>query len=129
VGADDVPPDAVRAFAGDELAIGVSVGNPTEADAVLASAVDYWSIGAMYATGTKPDAGTPIGPDGFRQLAALAPEGMPVIAIGGITAARLPDVLRAGAQGVAVSHAVFGRGDVAAAARRLRTVIDAHRSG
>lgn len=125
VGSADVPPDAVRAFAGRALAIGVSVGDPAEADAARASEVDYWSVGAVYATGTKPDAGEPIGTAGFRRLAALAPAGLPVIAIGGITEARLPEILDAGAHGVAVSHAVFGSGNIAAAAHRLRRIIDA----
>lgn len=129
VGTDDVPPGAVRAFAGSSLAIGMSVGDAAEARAALTAEVDYWSVGAVYATGTKPDAGAPIGIAGFRRLAALAPEGMPVLAIGGISENRLSEVLDAGACGVAVSHAIFGTEDAVAAARRLRAVIDAHRRG
>jgi thiamine-phosphate pyrophosphorylase len=127
VGGEDITPDAVRDFAGSKLAIGVSVGDTAEAEAARATLVDYWSVGAIYATSTKPDAGSPIGIRGFRRLAALSPRGMPVIAIGGITGVRLPDVLGAGAQGVAVSHAIFGSSDIATAARCLRRVIDEHR--
>ncbi len=125
VGADDLSPAAVREFAGDALRVGISVGDRSEAELALASPVDYWSVGSIYRTGTKPDAGAPIGPEGFRSIAALAPAGMPVIAIGGISAANVADVLAAGACGVAVSSAVFGAPNVRAAARRLREIIDA----
>jgi thiamine-phosphate pyrophosphorylase len=129
VGTGDIPPAAVRAFAGDRLQVGVSVGDEAEAAAARAAAADYWSIGALYATGTKPDAGTPIGPARFRALAALAPEGMTTIAIGGIGVENVAEVLAAGAHGVAVSQAVFAAGDVRRAAQSLRDVIDAHGPG
>lgn len=124
LGREDVPAGAVRAIAPRPFRIGISVGNPEEAETARAADVDYWSIGPMYATGTKPDAGRPMEPDGFRLLAALAPRGTPVIAIGGITAATAGDVLRAGAQGIAVSAAIFGAHDIEAAARALREAID-----
>lgn len=125
VGADDLPPAAVRELAGEALRVGVSVGTPQEAEAALGGPADYWSVGAIYATSTKPDAGAPIGPDGFRRLARLAPPGMPVIAIGGISTANAPEILAAGAVGVAVSSAVFLAADVRQAARLLREAVDA----
>ncbi len=124
LGASDVPPRAVRAFAPRPFRIGVSAGSPAEADDAARADVDYWSIGSVYATTTKPDAGAPIGPAGFRALAALAPPGMPLIAIGGITALNAGEILAAGALGVAVSAAVFGTGDVERAARAVRDVAD-----
>ena len=124
VGADDLAPAAVREFAGDRLKIGVSVGNDAEAEAALAGGADYWSIGAMFATGTKPDAGDPIGPAGLRRLAARAPAGLPVMAIGGIAAQNVSEVIAAGAVGVAVSAAVFSAADVEGAARALREAMD-----
>lgn len=127
VGWEDLPPSAIRAFAAGPLAVGVSVGAPDEARWALQEGADYWSIGAMFATATKGDAGTPIGPDGFRSIATLAPAGMPTIAIGGISEVNLHEILEAGAHGVAVSQAVFGAADVAHAARRLRRIIDRYR--
>jgi thiamine-phosphate pyrophosphorylase len=124
VGADDLPPAAVRALAGDALRVGISVGTPEEAEAARRGAVDYWSIGSIYATTTKPDAGTPIGLEGFRRLATLAPSGMPVMAIGGIGADNAGEIIRAGAVGVAVSSAIFGARDVREAAHRLRGAVD-----
>jgi len=124
VGAEDLPPSAVRALAGDTLCIGVSVGAEEEVARALREGADYWSIGSIYRTATKADAGTPIGIDGFRTLSASAPEGMTVIAIGGIDAGRVTEVLEAGADGVAVSQAVFGAPDVERSARALRRAIE-----
>lgn len=124
VGAEDLSPSAVRDLVGDSLRIGVSVGNEEEATRARGQQVDYWSIGSIYHTGTKPDAGAPIGPDGFRSLAGRAPEEMTVIAIGGITESNVVEVVGAGADGVAVSSAVFGAQDVESAARAMRRIIE-----
>src|SRR5438034_220320 len=70
----------------------------------------------------RADAGTPLGPEGFAALARLAPAGLPVIAIGGITPANVGALAKAGAAGVAVIGAVWGgeANDPAAATRALR---------
>jgi thiamine-phosphate diphosphorylase len=125
LGVDDLPADRVRAGAPRPLQVGVSVGTPREADRACGMAADYWSLGSVYATGSKPDAGAPIGVAGFARLAALAPAGMPCVAIGGVTVERVPEVCAAGACGVAVISAVFGARDVERAARRLRDALDA----
>jgi thiamine-phosphate pyrophosphorylase len=124
VGAEDLTPSAVRDFAGDALQVGVSVGNEEEAARALVEAADYWSIGSVFATGTKPDAGDPIGTDGFRVLADHAPHGMTVIAIGGITVDNVAAVMGAGAEGVAVSRGIFGA-DPERSARAMRTAVEA----
>ena len=76
LGAGDLDPRRVRAIVPSEFQIGVSVGDSAEAEAVSGANVDYWSVGSVYATATKRDAGDPIGPGGFRNLADLAPEGI-----------------------------------------------------
>jgi thiamine-phosphate pyrophosphorylase len=125
LGADDLPADRVRARSPRALHLGVSVGTPAEADRARPLGADYWSLGSVYATGSKPDAGPPIGVGGFSRLAARAPAGTPCIAIGGITADRVAEVCGAGARGVAVIGAVFGDPGVERATRRLRDALDA----
>jgi thiamine-phosphate diphosphorylase len=120
LGQDDVPLAAVRPHLPPGFLLGRSVGSAEEAAEAARSAADYWSIGPVYATGTKSDAGTALGPDGFARLAALAPAGMPVIGIGGITPDNAGAVTRAGAGGVAVIGAVWSARDPTAAARALR---------
>lgn len=123
LGADDIAPSDVRRWAPGELQIGVSAGTPGEAARARLAKVDYWSVGAVYATETKPDAGTPIGVDGFRALAAQAPPGVPVIAIGGIRLDNAAELLAAGAAGIALSSAIFAAPDVTLAARAFRRLI------
>lgn len=124
VGADDFPPEKIRAVAPRPLRIGVSVGTPEEARRALDADADYWSIGPFYRTASKIDAGAPLGPPGFRELAELAPTGMPVVAIGGVTREHVAEVIGAGAAGIAVVAAIFGARDIARAARDLRAAVD-----
>jgi thiamine-phosphate pyrophosphorylase len=122
LGQDDVPLDAVRPYVPAGFILGISVGSPSEAQRARASHADYWSIGPCYATTNKPDAGPPLGPEGFAALARLAPD-VPVIGIGGITAANAAAIAQAGAVGVAVIHAVLGAADPRAATAAVRGAV------
>src|SRR2546430_8903920 len=86
LGWDDPPLEALRPHVPGGFLLGISVGSPDEAARAPATA-DYWSVGPCFATPTKADAGAPLGAEGFTTLAKLAPEGCPVIGIGGITVA------------------------------------------
>lgn len=119
LGADDIPPAAVRAFAPPRFIIGVSVGG--DGEVANAIAADYAGIGPVYATGTKRDAGSAIGTGEFARLAAAT--GLPAVGIGGISAANARAVLEAGASGVAVVASVFGASDPRAAAAELLSAI------
>src|SRR5260221_6542983 len=96
LGWDDLPLDAVRPSLPAGFVLGISVGSPDEAARAPATA-DYWSVGPCFGTPTKADAGPPLGPEGFAAVARLAPEGTPVIGIGGITAANARGIVAAGA--------------------------------
>lgn len=119
LGQDDVPLDAVRPHVPPGFLLGISVGSAAEAERARASPADYWSVGPCFATTSKPDAGAALGASGCGALARLAP-GVPVIGIGGITAANAAAIVRAGAAGVAVIHAVLGAADPAVAAAAIR---------
>jgi thiamine-phosphate pyrophosphorylase len=119
LGQDDPPLDALRSEVPPGFLLGISVGSVAEAERVRAWPADYWSVGPCFATGNKPDAGKALGSAGFAALARLAPEGMPVIGIGGITATTAAEIVRAGAVGVAVIGAVFGAPDPQNTARAL----------
>jgi thiamine-phosphate pyrophosphorylase len=125
LGQDDVPLDAMRPYVPPGFLLGTSVGSPAEAERARGARADYWSIGPCFATANKPDAGKPLLASGFGALARLAPD-LPVIGIGGITAANAGEIVRAGAVGVAVIHAVLGAADPrAAAADVLGAVVNA----
>ena len=121
LGQGDVPLDAVRPHVPTGFLLGVSVDSPAEAERTREWPADYWSVGPCYPTANKEDAGVPIGPAGFAAIAGLAPSGVPVIAIGGITAANAGEIARAGAIGVAVIGAVLGATAPESAARALRS--------
>jgi thiamine-phosphate pyrophosphorylase len=123
LGQEDPPLDRLRPHMPPGFLLGLSVGSPAEAERGRAWPADYWSIGPCFATANKPDAGAPLGAEGFARLARLAPAGTPVIGIGGVTAANAPALVQGGAAGVAVIGAVWGARDPAVAARALRAAI------
>ena len=125
LGQADAPLNALRPHVPVGFILGLSVGSRAEADRGRDWPADYWSVGPCYATTTKPDAGAPLGVAGFAVLARLAPPGVPVIAVGGITAATAGALARAGAAGVAVIGAVLAVSDPQAAARGLRSAFGA----
>jgi thiamine-phosphate pyrophosphorylase len=114
LGPDDLPVELARRIAPPSFVIGASVGSTAEAHA--ASAADYWGIGPWRATGTKGDAGSELGSEGFTKLRQLAGS-KPCVAIGGVTPEDVTDVLAAGGQGVAVVSGILGAEDVEVAAR------------
>jgi thiamine-phosphate diphosphorylase len=123
VGQDDLPAAAARALLGETRLLGVSAATEEEAAAAWRDGADYLGVGAIYATGTKADAGEAVGVSRVQAIHRAVP--IPVVGIGGITAENAADVIRAGAAGVAVISAVALAPDMVAATRRLREVVDA----
>jgi thiamine-phosphate pyrophosphorylase len=123
LGQDDPPLDALRPEVPPGFLLGISVGSVLEAERVRGWPADYWSVGPCFGTGNKRVAGSPLGPDGFAALARLAPEGMPVLGIGGITGGTAAEIIRAGAVGIAVIGAVMGAPDPEVAARELSVAV------
>lgn len=99
--------------------IGISCGTPDEARAVDPALADYLGVGPIFATGSKADAGGPIGVNGVRVVVDATP--LPVAAIGGITLAALPRVRESGAAMAAVISALAAAADAEAAARAFVT--------
>jgi thiamine-phosphate pyrophosphorylase len=111
LGPDDLPPALARRFLPPGFLIGASVGS--EEEAAQAGAADYWGIGPWRTTATKGDAGSALGPVGFRRLVDLA-GGRPCLAIGGIQPGDVPAVKAAGGAGVAVASGILTADDVKA---------------
>lgn len=110
---DLAPADARLVFARGW--IGSSVHSIEEAGAAIAAGARYLVAGNVYETTSHPDRP----PRGLRWLGELCALGTPVIAIGGITAARAAEVQGAGAWGVAAISALWDAADPAAAAVAL----------
>ncbi len=125
LGQDDLPIAEARGLVPAGFLLGGSAGTEDEARRCAAAGADYLGIGPVRATSTKHDAGDPIGVEGFRRI--LAAGGLPAVAIGGITAKDVPELLAAGAAGIAVSGAVLGAEDAEAATRELAGALDPSR--
>jgi thiamine-phosphate pyrophosphorylase len=125
LGWEDVPLASLRPHVRTGFLLGISVGSAEEAARAALLPADYWSVGPCFATPTKRDAGPALGPDGFGAIARLAPEGLPVIGIGGITAANARQIVDAGATGVAVIGAVLSAANPESAARAVVAAVRA----
>lgn len=121
VGADDLPVHAARAVLGAAPVLGGTARDPETARAHVAAGASYLGVGPAFATGTKDGLPAPLGPRRIGVVAAAVD--VPVIAIGGVTAERVPDLIAAGAHGVAVVGAVSGAPDPYAATRELLAAI------
>lgn len=122
LGADDLPVAAARRVAGPGHLIGGTARDPQRARQLVAEGADYLGVGPAYPTTTKTGLPDALGPAGVGAVAAAV--AVPVIAIGGITADRIPDLLAAGAAGVAVVGAVSGARDPGAATTALLRALD-----
>jgi len=100
---------AARALIGPEKILGVSIHTVTEADAIDPACVDYALAGPAFETPSKPGYGPEIGRKGLADIAHACR--VPVLAIGGINAARIAEVLAGGAVGVAVMGGVMRAAD------------------
>ena len=120
LGQDDGDPAVARAALGRWAIIGLSAGNREEAATVDPEIVDYAGVGPVYATGTKADAGAAIGLEELRDLRARL--SVPVVAIGGINAENVLEVMATGVEGIAVVSAIAGTENPEAAARRLHDI-------
>ncbi len=125
LGQEDLPARAARRLMGRKKILGVSAGTVEEALSARDEGADYLGVGPVFATPSKPDAGTPIGIEGLRRIREAVD--LPIVAIGGIDVANAGRVLEAGADGIAVISAVSAARDMLEAVKRLRMVVDAHR--
>ena len=116
LGQDDMPLEMARRLMGPDRIIGVSTHSVRQATVAEAGGADYIGFGPIYQTSTK-DAGEPKGPDGIREVREKVK--IPIVAIGGINAGNVREVIAAGADAVAVISAVSGAEDMAAAARQI----------
>jgi thiamine-phosphate pyrophosphorylase len=100
---------AARALLGRDRMVGVSIHTVTEVEDIDAAAVDYVLAGPAFETASKPGYGPEIGRKGLADIARAAR--VPVLAIGGVNAARLGELIAAGAAGAAVMGGVMRAAD------------------
>lgn len=123
LGQTDMPLADARRVLGPDTIIGITAPTVSLARAAESGGADYIGFGPVYATRSKANPLSVRGLEGVLEVSNVI--GIPVVGIAGITAVRAPDVLRAGAHGVAVMTAISCTVDPEAAARQFRTAIDA----
>ncbi len=117
---------AARGLIGRDKLLGVSIHTVTEADAIDPALVDYVLAGPAFETASKPGYGPEIGRKGLAEIARTAR--VPVLAIGGINAARLGELIAAGAAGVAVMGGVMRANDPAREVAALIATLEGTRA-
>jgi thiamine-phosphate pyrophosphorylase len=117
IGQGDGDPAAMRVRLGPARHLGLSIETAAQLGAMPDGMISLIGVGPVHATATKPDHAQPLGLAGTARIIAQSP--VPAVAIGGVTAADIPGLKRAGAAGIAVVSAIAAARDPVAATRAL----------
>ena len=121
IGQSDMPYEDARRLLGYDKIIGLSVENFEDLERANALDVDYIGISPVYGTPTKSDTAEPFGLEGLQRAVSLSVH--PTVAIGGMNASTIGEVIAAGADGVAVVSAICSAPSPREAAQELLNVI------
>lgn len=119
--ANSLPVAAVRRLAGADRLIGISTHSLADVRQANRDGADYVAFGPIFDTPSKRQFGPPVGLEQLAEACRLS--AIPVFAIGGVTGASVPDVLRAGSHGVAVIGSILDRDDAAVATREMAAAL------
>ncbi len=104
-GQDDLPVNELRKIVGDKM-IGISTHCPEQAEKAVDDGADYIGVGPIFKTETKENVCAPVGFDYLEYVVENI--ALPFVAIGGIKAGNLPDVLKRGAKSVCLVTEIVG---------------------
>ena len=121
LGQKDMPLDVAQSIVGDRMLIGISVESLADAIAATEGGADYLGVSPIYDTPTKTDTASALGLRGLAEIRRTVKT--PLVAIGGLNADNAAEVIRSGADGVAVVSAIVSAEDPEKAARQLKNVI------
>jgi thiamine-phosphate pyrophosphorylase len=122
LGQSDLPVAEARKLLPPEVFIGWSVESMGDVVQSAALPLDYLGVSPVFTTPTKTDTGRAWGLDGLARVRAATR--LPLVAIGGIHAGNARQLLRAGADGLALVSALCAADDPQAAAAGLRSICD-----
>lgn len=115
LGQGDLPLDLARKVMGPDKLIGISTHNPDQVREATAGKPNYLGFGPIFKPGSKQDHDPMVGLEGLRAIRSLT--SLPVFAIGGIRIDQAGEVLRTGANGVAVISAILKAPDISLAVK------------
>ncbi|MCT4613892.1 MAG: thiamine phosphate synthase [Marinifilaceae bacterium] len=122
IGQSDIPYKVARTLLGPDKIIGLSVESIEEARLANELDVDYIGISPVFSTQTKSDIKVPFKLEGVREIASFTKH--KTVAIGGINLSNAADIIKAGADGLAVVSAIVSADSPQQAAIELKTIID-----
>ncbi len=117
----DMPISAARRILGRQALIGVSASTLAEARLAEREGADYLGVGPVFPTSSKKDLPETLGIAGFEAIRRKIR--IPILAIGGIGRSNVFEIMKAGADGVAVISAISSVHSPTRAARELRKIV------
>ncbi len=120
IGQDDMDYKEARDLIGADKILGLTAFSLDHYEAIDPAIVDYVGTGPVFPTQTKPDK-VVLGIDEFANLVKQAP--VPVVGIGGVEPENAGNIIKAGANGVAMISAVVGAQDPKAATQNFLTAV------
>ena len=115
--ANSVPVSVARRLVGPDRFVGVSTHSLDEVEQANRDGADYVLFGPIFETPSKLPFGPPLGLAVLTEVCRRS--AIPVFAVGGVTSVSVPDIIQAGAHGVAVIGAILTHDDVPAATRKM----------
>jgi thiamine-phosphate pyrophosphorylase len=112
---------AARAILGPDALIGISIHGAPEAAALDLAVIDYAIAGPAFATASKPGYGPALGRVGLAAICRAA--AVPVLAIGGIAADNVTEIIAAGVAGIAVMGSVMRAAAPDAVVKQIRAAL------
>jgi thiamine-phosphate pyrophosphorylase len=121
LGQTDMPLALAKKILGDAMVIGISAESLQDAIDAEKGGADYLGVSPIYATPTKTDTAPALGLEGLREIRDAVR--LPLVGIGGLNTENAADVIRNGADGVAVVSAIVAADDPETAAGDLKKII------
>ena len=115
LGQGDLPLDMAKKVMGPDKLIGISTHNTYQVREATAGKPDYLGFGPIFKPGSKQGHDPVVGLEGLRAMRSLT--SLPVFAIGGIQIDQVEEVMRAGANGVAIISAILKAPDISLAVK------------
>ena len=126
LGKNDMPVDKAREMVGNGFIIGGTANTFEDISRLAAQGADYIGCGPFRFTTTKKNLAPVLGSEGYRRLVAGMKAGgiaLPIVAIGGICLADIPEILSTGVSGIALSGSILRAADPVAEMRKIAALV------
>ena len=130
LGKHDMPPAEARKLLGSGFVIGGTANTFSDIQYLHAQGVDYVGLGPFRYTTTKKNLSPILGLEGYKSIVSLCKKNaitLPVFTIGGITVDDIPDIMRAGVSGIALSSTILSAANPVGEAKRIVDILNQYK--